>query len=334
MRRPMSRSVWNPLTCLVLLAASLGLLAPASLARAGIGDLVKKAKSKAAQAVGQKPSQPTETAEGPGVVFDDITLELTEARVAGILGAFEAAGKAGEGRPALAQKLVQAQEDRGALDEKEGEAVRELQRKRADVEGCYHDGYKTAEERRGEEYKNRAFTDPVLREKFMKAAQQNSEAAARGDSAALERLNQVMREELAPTREDSAQVRKTCGPVPPHSAAEDELNAYDKQIAGLQEEIRAIDSKVAETQAKTSGLKGQQWATALERIHGYLSWRRSHTPAKSSGKSSASSGSSSGSSAGNASTQSSTAATSPRGFTEVEVEALEKYLEKLRAALG
>ncbi len=300
-----SRSLWNPLPVHALLSAGIALLVIASPARAGLGDMMKKAKDTATKATGQKaaPAAPCKAVE-----YDDVTLELTNDRVEHILAAFKAAGEAGAGRPALVEKLNKVNDERGAIWEKHGEAIQKTQSKRSDVETCYHDGYNAAQERRTEEYKKRALTDPVLLQKFQRAAAENNAAAAKGDSAAINRIMQVLHEETAPTREDSVQVRKECGPLPPRSAAEEKIDALDKEITALNDQIATVDERVAEAQAKQGGMDQQQWAAALERIRGYLGWKGSNSSSKSKSP--------------------------PCGFSSAEFQALEMRSEQLRAALG
>jgi hypothetical protein len=306
MSRPRSSTIGIHLSITTLIIACFTCLVLAPSAHAGIGNPIKKAKEKiqkSTQKAVEEPAEPEESGDTE-VVFDDATVELTEARITGILDGYEKAREAGAGRPALVEKRNKLADERDRLDEKEGEKVRELQRKRDDVETCYHDGYQAARDRKGEEYKNRALTDPALREKFMRAAQENNEAAARGDSAAIARINAVFYAETLPSAEDSAAVRKSCGPLPPHSAAEDKLDALDKQIGSLDGQVRDIDDKISQAQAKQGGLTPEQWGVALERIRSYLGWRQGHTPGPKS---------------------------SPRGYSDDELKAMEGHLQQLKS---
>jgi uncharacterized coiled-coil protein SlyX len=285
-----------------LLIAALAFLAIAPPARAGFGDLVKKAKEKAAKAAGQK-AAPEAPAGNCKVEFDAVTLELTDARIEVILATFKAAGDAGAGRPALVEKLNQELEEKSAIWEKQGEQIRDLRNKRSDVETCYHDGYAAAANRRTQEFTQRALTDPKLLAKYAKVAQQNN-AAGGGDSASLQRATEAYKEETMPTREDSLEVKKTCGPIPPKSAAEVRYEALEVEERGLNDKIAQLDEKVAQAQAEGRGMDLQQWAMALERIRTYLSARASKAKA------------------------------APCGYSKVETEALDKHLEQLRAVLG
>ena len=287
-----------------LLLTGVALLLAAPSARAGIGDLMKKAQDKVAKeaqkkAVDEKPC--------PAPEFDAVTVELTNDRIKRILAAFEAAGAAGAGRPALVDKLNKLNEEHYKLEEKHGEAIRETQRKRGDIETCYHDGYHEASDRKMKEYAERALTDPALLAKYTELAKGN-EAAMKGDTAMQKRILGGMYEEILPSREDSAQVRKNCGPLPPKSAAEKQMEALDVQIRTVQDTIAVVDERVAMAQAEKGGLDPQQWAMALERLQAYPGARK-HSSSKG-GK------------------------TAVCGYTKAEVEAIEANLPQITARLG
>jgi hypothetical protein len=303
MSRSPSSSIANPLLGLAV-AAGLSAMIVVSPARAGIGDFVRKAKDKATQTVDKKTPP---TAQGDHkVVFDEVVVELTDERLDHIVHAFKAVHDAGAGRPDLVEKLTKASDERNTHQDKYGEAIRNARNKRDEVELCYHDGYRAVTDKKTAEYQQKALTDPAIREKFTRAAQQYNAAAARGDSTAIQKLQSLLAETVGMSRADSEAVRAKCGAMPGRLAAEDRLDAMDQRIESLNESIRQIDEKVADAQANEGGLDRRQFAMALERIQMYLSWRKSKSYSK--------------------------AAT--RGFTEAEIEALEKRLEELEAALG
>jgi hypothetical protein len=288
------RFAW-PIACLMLAAAP---------AHAGLGDMMKKAQDKALKSAEQKVTKaPPDSCKKPQ--FDAVTVELTDERIDRILATFKAAGEAGTGRPALVEKLNQANEEQRTLMDKHGEEMSAARSKRSDVESCYHDGYRAVTNRKMEEYKTRALSDPALLQKYTKLAQENNALIAKGDTAALQRAQAGMLEEMIPTREESLKVRNDCGPIPPKSAAEQRLEALDKEITALNDSIAKVDEKVAKAQAKQGGMDPQQWAMALERIQMYLS-------AKKSGSSK----------------------TRICWLTDAEIAAIEKRLEPLRAVLG
>jgi hypothetical protein len=352
MNHPLPLSIRSALRDVAVVVACLVAMAVASPANAGLGGLVKKAKDKAAQAVDKKAESPDESPDAAAtahprgkLVFDDIMVELTEARVSHIIAAVEASAAITAGRPALVEKVEKLMQERHALEDKHGDAMRELRSKRGDVEVCLHDGYGEARDRRSAEYQQKALTDPAIREKFTRAAQQYNAAAARGDTTARQKLNEILMSAILPTREDSAAVEQKCGPVPPPSPAETQASALDKQITSTEEQIRDMDKKAADAQAKKVGLSEGQLAMALERIKMYLAWRKDHDPGKSGGSGGGSGGSDgsggsggsggsegSGDSGGSDSSSVKIASQVNGGFTAEEIVALEKYLERLRAA--
>ncbi len=281
-------------------------LVTATPALAGIGNPLKKMKEKLAQKVA--PPEEEGAIGDDTVVFDEQVVELTDARLDRIVAAFKAAKSAGTGRPAAVEKLNKAMEERGNLWEKHGEAIMELQRKRGDLDVCYHDGYQEAQERKTQEYTQKALTDPALLAKFSRAAQEHNAGAARGDSTATAKLNAVLLSEMLPSSADSLAVRKKCGPMPPPMPAETKIAALDKEIAAQTETIRTIDMAMADAQAKELKMKNEQFAMAMERIQVYMAWK---------------------------SWKSKNSDTRPlRGFTQEELDALEKHLEELRGSIG
>lgn len=282
-------------------------LVTATPAFAGIGNPLKKLKEKITEKATPQ-EEPGEAIGDDTVVFDDVVVELTDARLDRIVAAFKAAQVAGTPRPAAVEKLNKAMEERGNLWEKHGEVIMELERKRGDLDVCYHDGYQEAQERKTQEYSQKALSDPAIRDKFMRAAQEHNAAAARGDSTATAKLNAVLYSEMLPTSADSLEIRKKCGQMPPPTPAETKVAALDKEIAAQTEAIRAIDVKIADAQAKELKMKSEQFAMAMERIQVYMAWK---------------------------SWKSKNSETKPlRGYTQEELDALEKHLEELRGAIG
>ena len=281
-----------------LVAACVAWLVLAPGVRAGINPL-KKAKDAVTKPAEKKAAPQTQNDEPP--VFDEYVLELTEARVAGVLSACRKSAEALAARQPIVDKLNKVSDDRAKLDEKQGEAVRDLQRRRGDVEICYHDEYGKAADKRGREYAAKATSDPAILQRYSQLAQEQAMAQAKNDSVTLAKLTAAMMEMAGPTHEDSLAVKKKCGPIPPHSAAEDQLAAYDKEIASINEQLRLADEKAAKAQAKAIGMNDQQWAGARERILGFLGAFKPDTP-------------------------------EPGGFSDAELDAMEKHLQELKDA--
>src|SRR4030095_13956472 len=197
------------------------------------------------------------------------TIERTEARLTRMVETFHKMESILAPRMGLVEKRNKLMDERGDLWGKYSEKIQNLEQKRDDVKGCYHNGYQRASEKKLQEYSQRAMSAPKLLEKDKNLAMQNNAAAAAGDTTAQNKINAGIMEEMLPSPEDSAQVRKECGPIPPTTKEEDQINALDKQIQALEDEIRKIDDKSAETQAKGLGLTGPQMGTAFERIRGF-----------------------------------------------------------------
>jgi hypothetical protein len=315
---------------LFALALALALSAP-SPATAGIGNPIKKAKDAVTKEAKKETGQ-SETQAKPcaAPVFDDVTVELTEARVGRMLDTFHKMESILAPRMGLVEKRNKLMDERGAIWDKNGEKIQALEQKRNDVNGCYHNGYRRASEKKLQEYSQRALSDPKLLEKYKNLAMQNNAAAAAGDTSAQNRINAGIMEEMLPSPEDSAQVRKECGTIPPTTKEEDQINALDKQIQGLEDEIRKIDDKSSETQAKGLGLTPVQMGTAFERIRMFRGTSKDADAAKGErkkkGESSSSSDTKTDSKSDSGSGDSGSAAVpSQCGYSDEEAKALSKH---------
>jgi len=309
-------------------ALALAVSAP-SPAMAGIGNPIKKAKDAVTKEAKKETGQSETQAKPCAVpVFDDVTVELTEARVGRMVDTFHKMESILAPRMGLVEKRNKLMDERGAIWDKYSEKIQALEQKRNDVNGCYHNGYKRASEKKLQEYSQRALSDPKLLEKYKNLAMQNNAAAAAGDTAAQNRINAGIMEEMLPSPEDSAQVRKECGTIPPTTKEEDQINALDKQIQGLEDEIRKIDDKSSETQAKGLGLTPVQMGTAFERIRMFRGTSKDADAAKGErkkkGESSSSSDTKSDSDSGSGDSGSA-AAPSQCGYSDEEAKALSKH---------
>ena len=279
---------------------ALAWLAPTAEARIGIPKKVKDvagktAEQKAAPQASQAPEEP--------IVFDDVILELTDERIGAVLSACAGVAKVSATRSPLVEKLNQVDVDRQKLLDKHEEKIRSDRDKRSEVDGCREDGLNAVRDRKYQEYSQRALSDPALRERFMKVAQQYNEAAAKGDSVAIAKAQEAMHSEVLPSKEDSAAVHQACGPKPPLSAEEKKLDALDKEQASLHEQIRAVDERIAAEQTSSkSGFNRAQWGMAVERIQMYLAAKKQKPK------------------------------DAPRGFSDEEIAAMEKRLEDLKGA--
>ena len=300
--RPPSRML------LPVLLLALGLAAASSAsALPGVGKLKKSAEKEAAKAAGVQPESGQEKGiDNNTVVFDDVVLELTAPRIEQIIKTYGDAKVVGSGRPALAEKLDKAQGERNKFEEKHGGEIQKSRDQRDEAEACRHAGLQEMADQKMAEYSQKALSDPAIREKYTQIAQKYNAAAASGDTVAIKAAQEAILQVVMPTHDDTMAVYKKCPAVPPPLPAEAQLAAMDTDIASISEQIRQIDLKVADAQAEHGEMTRDQFAMAVERIQMYMAWRQAKSYSKS----------------------------ATRGFTSAEIDALEKYLEKLKEAMG
>ena len=305
MRRTQSSSSHAPsglVRLLVIPSALIALAILAPTAESGIG-IPKKVKDVAGKTAEEKAAPKAKEAPEEPIVFDDVILELTDARISAILEACGRVAAVSAARPPIVAKQAKLDEDRQKHLDKYEEKIRKDRDKRSEVDGCREDGYRAATDRRYQEYSARALSDPALRDKFMKVAQQYNAAAASGDTAAIQAAQAAMHAEILPTKEDTVKVNQECGSKPAISAEEKKLETFDKEQASLNEQLRAVDEKIsAEQTSSKSGFNKAQWGMAVERVQMYLAAKKQKPK------------------------------DAPRGYSDEEIAAMEKRLEELKSA--
>ena len=323
----------------ILSALVLGLASSApSPARAGIGNPIKKAKDAVTKEAKKETKTEAQAQPCAAPVFDDVTIELTEARVTRMIAGYQKMEATLMPRQDLVMKRNKVMEERNAIWDKNGERIQALEQKREDVKGCYQHGYEVAREKKMQEYSQRAMSDPKLMEKYKNLAMKNNSAAAAGDTAAQNQIYAGMYAEMLPSSEDSAAVRKGCGPLPPRTKEEDQLDALDKQIASYDDQIRKIDDKVAETQAKEIGVTPTQMGVVVERIKGFQGTSKdaqnANAERKKKGESSDTKSDSGSDGKSDSGSSGSAASSSHCGYTDEEVKALTKHGAELSKYLN
>lgn len=303
----MSRPSASPALAPVLLAAALAAIAAACFtpAHAGFGDLVKKAKEKAAQAAvgktsGAKGAAATDAGAPPE--FDDVVLELTEPRLGAVLKGLEAGNRVLAGRAPLVQKRDALHDEAAALMNQHGKAMDAARTKHDDAERCWRDALEEKKSARHDQMQQQMMNDPVLRERMMALAMEMAEAQAAGDTAAVMRLQREAEALSGPTREDSLAAKAKCGAVPPLHPMDLKVRALQRDAAAVEEKLRANDEQSVEAQVKASALEPGQFAMARERLIMWLEAVR--------------------------------AKRAPRGFSEGELAALDAKRAELETALA
>ena len=307
----MRRTPRSSTRCRLVLAAltliALAGFAVTAAALPGVGGLAKKAKDKAAKAAGVKKEDEGGESEGAvtndTVVFDDMTVELTPKRLDTIVNAYKASAKLMAERQPVVDQMNALNEEKSDFWQKESNTIMETQRKRDEVESCRHDAIREMTDAKMAEYSQTALTDPTIREKYTQIAMKYNAAAAKGDKAAIDAAQKEMLQVIMPSHADSVEATKKCPPEVPLLASEKKMNDYEKRLAALSDKVRRFDLQISESQGQ-NGMTQEQFAVASERIRAFRGWRASKNYK----------------------------ASATKGFTQVEIEAMEERLKDLEAA--
>lgn len=266
----------RPVPIALLLAALAVSVAVAPPARAGFGDLVKKAKDKAAQTVAGKATgtSPSSAARAAAPEFTDELIELTEPRVVQVLKGLDAGNKVLASRAPLVKKRDQLQNEAGSLVNQYGKAMDAAREKHDEAERCWDEALSEKKSERDEQMQKRMMSDPAMREKVMGLGLEMAQAQAAGDTATMSRIQREMAAMSGPTKEDSLAAKQKCGPVPPLHPMEPKVQGLQKDAAAVDEQIRANDQKSVQAQTEASGLTAEQFAMARERILMWLAAQR------------------------------------------------------------
>jgi hypothetical protein len=285
------------LTIVVMVAAPVVM---ATTAHAGLGGLVKSGKDKAAQAVGQKPAQPSAQG-GQAVQFDDVTLELTGDLLDKLIACRKAANEATKDRSSLVQRQEQIKSEIDALSSKNGDAITQNENKRSDVASCQKGAFDELEREKAKAEQQQIMANPQSAEKLLKLTAAMNDAQMKGDTATVNRLQKEMMARYGATHADSLAVEKKCGAIPAIHPAALRIEALQKELAANDRKIRDLDQQAMKIQVDQCHMTEKQIAMAWERIELYL--------ARADGKS------------------------TPLGFSEAEIKALSERKDALKAAL-
>jgi hypothetical protein len=193
----------------LVLALVLSVPTPAA---AGIGNPIKKAK----EALGKEEHKESQAKPCQQVVFDDVTIELTEARVARLVASFQKVEAILSPRPGLVEQRNKANDERGAIWDKHGTRS-QAQNKRDEVMVAT----KAATKRpRTRNCRSTPSTRSATSSKYKNLAMKDNAAAAQATRRRRQSTRASWR--MLPRCEDSAQVRKSAGPIPPQTKEEDQ----------------------------------------------------------------------------------------------------------------
>ncbi len=253
-----------------LAALLAGLSAPS--AEAQMGGLLKKAKKQMEQAVVGAPS------ETP-VPFDDLILELTEARLAQVVSGLEAGRQilsGGQGGPSLASLSLErdrAIDERVRLHEMHRAEIERYQRNSVRIRDCRHEAFGAIERAQQERYTERVAGDQALQQVIGKLAHELSAATQAGDTVAMRRIHRRMQEaaRIVVSAADSAVIDSRCGRMPVSPTVVAQIDALAEQERNAAQAIRRVEEHVSSEEVLASGLDPRQLGMARERIILFLS---------------------------------------------------------------
>jgi hypothetical protein len=257
----------------LLRAAVVGavVLALPGVAHAQLGGLMKKAAERALEKKAEKTvtgGSGEESSRCRNVTFDRTTVELTEARLEGVVKALNSAysGPNGAKRRELQSQLTAAE---ARLSELENDpSVQKAEDSQNDYKSCRQEAFQQIVNARVEKEGQGIMT------KYMAAMRVHNEKIAaaqqKGDTAKANALQdstyQVMMSVVTPTAADSAVVQKKCGNPPRPSRRAAERDSLRTVVREMNDEIRAMDEDAEDAMLKVSGLTATQFAMARERL--------------------------------------------------------------------
>lgn len=240
-------------------------------ASAQLGGLMKKARDRVAPGVA--PAAAPAAMGAQPAAFDDVIVELDDARVARVIAGLQAGRKdaaAPGGRAALVARRDAAANQAGDLANAHGSAIDAHNRQRWSVDRCRNDAFQARHEARNAQLQHRAGTDPAFRQQMMDLSIKAAQVQASGDSVAFARILTQVRAMSGEGRADTVAVDAKCGPAMATHAIDAQIAALQAQVAQFDDQIRAMDDAAATAEADAAGMNVRQFAMARERIQLFL----------------------------------------------------------------
>jgi len=263
----------TPSRCLLRRAALAGLAGTVFVsltAAAQVGDLGRRARDAATRAPGAQP-----TGDG-AVTFDDVTLELTPARVEQYIKGLRASKAALERQDrsswnALAERRDAASNAAADLQERNHDAFTAFEERHATVLQCREEEIRNANELRRQETMQRAMADVNVAMRFAELSQAYQAAQARGDTAEMNRISKEMDRSFGgATRADTAAAHRKCGPLPTRPPAMARRDSLQAVADTLNERLRRLETEADTAAVIASGMTAHQLFIAGERIGAFL----------------------------------------------------------------
>ncbi len=248
-------------------AAAFAAWMPAT-AHAQFGKLVKKAVDKAAPSSGK--------ATGPAPVYDETTVELGAPQVDQMIAGLTAertilVGSGRNGVQAMIKRRQAASDERGRIAETRDRDEQAYETSSSRIESCRSETIDALQQAHTNEVQAKAMSDPAFQQRYIQAAQAMAAANARGDTAAVRKMQlQLMQSVYPNAKQDTAAADAKCGKPVQEPAWRVQREALAKLENALSDSIRATQDTAEATGAKRSGLPVPQFATPPERILPFL----------------------------------------------------------------
>jgi hypothetical protein len=233
-------------------------------AHAQLGALKKKLDKATGKEEPQQAAQP--------VVFDQVTLEITQERIEKLTAAKRAVRKFLEGPtgPAAYEKQFAALDARQtAIYEKQVDNINAWDEKRQDYERCLDSAFGAIRDRRNSQSMSQPMSDPAAMRKAMEWGQALAAAQQKGDTAAVRKLTEQLGGLKAPTRADSAEAAKHCV-YPTQPPLVKEYLGLKGQLDALGNLRQEAESQAGKMEKTMSGMDSRQGAVFCERIKQYV----------------------------------------------------------------
>lgn len=260
-------------------AALLAAFAAVPAAHAGFGGLTGALKDKAAKVAARKAADavsPAAAADGGTagsgkVEFNDVVLELTDARLEQFLKGLAAGKPLLKDHHALTARKDQMLQEEGQITDKDGPAMDAAREARQRIESCRDEAFGKIRSAREKDMQQRVMSDPDLRAKMMSLAMRVGTAQASGDTTELRKVQQEMEALANPfTRADTLGIDRTCGPLPAMHPSAVRLQKLQDQAAAIDGQLRDMEEKASAAEIEASGMTAPQFGMVRERIEMFL----------------------------------------------------------------
>jgi DNA repair exonuclease SbcCD ATPase subunit len=235
-------------------------------AHAQVGGLIKKKLDKAAG------KDAAEQAVDAPVVFDKVTLEITQERIEKLTAAKLAVRKFLEGPtgPAAYEKQITPLDNRQtAIYSKQVDNINGWDEKRRDYERCMDSAFSAIHDRKSSQVGVQAMSDPAAMRKAMEWGQALAAAQQKGDTAAVRKITEQLGGSKAPTKADSVEAAKHCV-YPPQPPLVTEYLGLKRQLDSLGNLRQEAESQAGRMEESMSGMNARQSAVFCERIKQFV----------------------------------------------------------------